>query len=205
MEKINIKGPLIGCDIYHGNMPFSRTFGDFQIHKATEGVSFNDNDFEAWTRDCSCSHLGAYHFAGKNFKTVYKQEAQHFVSRLRECDFKGIVILDLESQAMEDCVKDPVLGLQFLEYVKGELKTDVFLYTNTDGTNRLSIRYAEYPLWIASYNKHSPSINNTFRERQVKTFAKEYFIWQFTSKPFDIDIANMTQAEWNAYSTIKQY
>lgn len=198
----NIKRPLIGCDIYHGNMPFSRYFGDFQIHKATEGVSFNDSDFKTWVKDCLCPHLGAYHFAGKNFKTVYKQEAQHFVGRLRECNFEGIVVLDLESQAMEDCVKDPSPGLWFLEYVKTEVKADVFLYTNTDGTNRLSIRYANYPLWIASYNKQSPSINNSFRKRQVETFGKEYFIWQFTSKPFDIDLANLSTVEWAEKSCI---
>lgn len=198
-DEIITRAPLTGCDIYHGNMPFSRWFGDFQIHKATEGVSFNDSDFSSWCKEYT-GYKGAYHFMGKRIANTWKSQAHHFVRILKENNFRGIVILDLEGTALTECVSDPKGTMSFISTVEDKLNCKMFLYTNTFGTNNLAVEFARMPLWIASYNKQQPAISSKFLKEQKKIFSKEYFIWQYTTKPFDLDIANMTTNEWESMS-----
>lgn len=200
INDIQTTAPMIGCDISHWNYPFSMSFGDFQIHKATEGVNYKDPEFSSWTIDCRTMFLGAYHFASKNFYKQCEAEAKNFCKVLANASFKGIAILDLEGDALEQCVSNPGIGLAFLNTVEDITGVKPFLYTNTSGSNRLSIEYAKYPLWIASYNKQTPAINKNFLTMQTQLFKKDFFIWQFCSKPFDMDIANMLPAEWAARS-----
>lgn len=194
-DEIITRAPLTGCDIYHGNMPFSRWFGDFQIHKSTEGVSFNDPDFSSWCKEYS-GYKGAYHFMGKKTIQNWREQACHFLRVLSDNDFSGIVILDLESAALTEAINNPYGVLSFIDFVESKICRPVFLYTNTFGTNKLDIRFARMPMWIASYNKESPDISEKFKKEHMSLYGKEYFIWQYITKPFDLDIANMTTYEW---------
>lgn len=197
--EISGRAPLAGCDIYHGNMPFSRWFGDFQIHKATEGVTFNDSDFSSWCKEYT-GYKGAYHFMSKKTTQNWKEQACHFLRVLRENDFSGIVILDLESTALTEAINNPYGVLSFVDFVESEICRPVFLYTNTFGTNKLDIKFARMPMWIASYNKETPNINEKFKKEHMNIYGKEYFIWQYITNPFDLDIANMTTYEWEDMS-----
>lgn len=194
---------LLGCDISHHNYPFNGAFGDFQIHKATEGRTFIDSRFKEWyiARKESPRKSGAYHFMSK--PENWRAELEHFETVLREVKFKGIVALDLEDNALTTAIRERggiESVLNWMAHCTTELNCTPFLYTNTFGTNKLDIRLADYPVWIASYNKKSPEMNGKWKEKQKGYYAVPWFIWQFTNTPFDMDITNMSGAMWDKMS-----
>lgn len=198
------RGPLIGCDISHHNYPFSYNFGDFQIHKATEGRSFTDNKFLEWCERRKEFELligsgtmlnGAYHFASNIYNTA--AEAEHFLNTVSKGAIRCILILDLEGDALNQEITSGSRGekaADFLWYVKKKTGVTPFLYTNTYGTSVLTCaRLTEFPLWIASYNKKTPAINSGIFQKTG------YRMWQFTSKPFDMDLFSGSTEDWNKY------
>lgn len=160
---------LIGSDISHHNHPFQINFGDFQIHKATEGASFLDNKFVAWVNDrkryAENKINGAYHFVAPHSEPM--EQAKFFAKWLKITEFDGIIAIDLEGKAMEKVIYDKDFSKKLLaamNWLQEEFNKDLYFYTNTDGTNRLPMYYAEFKLWIASYNKTEPNISYRWKE-----------------------------------------
>lgn len=185
---------LLGCDIYHGNAPFDHTFGQFQIHKLTEGRTFLDPDVRDWaTLREDDKYLNAvYHFAGDGKNVLV--EADHFISELEKLPIAGrvIPILDLEGKCEKLTNKTlAIYAYDFIRIVEKDYGVKPVLYLNTNLTSRLagyrSTILKGIEIWIASYNKQLPAINWS---------DKTWLIWQFTTKPFDIDMFFGTEETW---------
>lgn len=185
-----IRGPLIGCDIYHGNMPFSRYFGDFQIHKATEGKTFVDCDYLKWCDERSSmggTLNGAYHFMSTS--TDIRKQANNFITTVKTGWLKTVPILDCEGDALDAAVKAPSMIKTWMDIVEKEFEVTPWLYTNTDGCNRLPLEILRaYPIWIASYGKKIPNMG--------KLESYRWICWQFVTNPWDMDIFNGTVEDW---------
>lgn len=183
-----IKGPLIGVDISHHNMPFSRLFGDFQIHKATEGKTFVDLDYKNWATERPNGTLnGAYHFL--SISSDVESQVDNFLYTVQCAELPVVLILDLEGEALREAVKDDSNAYKWLQTVLRKTGKVPWLYTNTYGTNVLSERLLNgFPLWIASYNKKYPVM-----DKKVKN---DWTCWQYTNVPWDMDIFNGTPCDW---------
>lgn len=195
---------IIGCDISHWNHPFQlKDFGEFQIHKLTEGRSYIDPKVMEWN-DRNQTLRGIYHFMSNPSR--WKEELDHFLNCINRLNtnIPTIPILDLEEAALTAVVIDHNMQeyiYNFLRTLRDKTGATPMLYTNTYGTNNLSKKIAgEFPLWIASYNKKFPVINMDWQTEQLKTFGCPYHIWQFTTMPFDLDLSVMNEKMWDEYS-----
>lgn len=185
-----IKAPLIGVDISHHNHPFNSTFGDFQIHKATEGRTFTDPKFLEWAnRRVGDEYLnGVYHFFSSSSSA--EDQVDHFLEVVRQSNLtRTLIILDLEEDELVDAISGDKEALKWLKIVQRVTATRPILYTNTYGSTKLPKEFGEYPLWIASYDKKAPKIGSLWKNNEWK-------LWQFATKPFDVDLFNGLEQDW---------
>lgn len=187
-----IKAPLIGVDISHHNHPFNTTFGDFQIHKATEGKTFIDPKFLEWAYARRGNEYlnGVYHFF--SLSSSAKDQADKFLDVVRQSNLtRTLLILDLEEEELFDAINGNKEALRWLKLVKIATGTTPILYTNTYGSRKLPKEFGKYPLWIASYYKKAPEIGALWN-------ANDWKLWQFTSRPFDVNLFNGVEQDWRA-------
>lgn len=185
---------LIGMDISKWNDGIDVNAGEFTIMKISEGQTYRDpkaNDFRR--KFDGRQLLGAYHFLRADIKGNHPyKEAENFVNGLLEYDllYKSLLVCDYEAGSLGH----EAYLLQFLEGVKIMTGVKPIVYTGSSATKGLpNIAKAGYELWIAHYNVKSPKIYNW----------KSALAWQFTSKPFDVDIFNGNENDWYL-RTIKQ-
>lgn len=177
---------LIGGDISHYNYPFEVGFGEFQIYKATEGRTWVDPNLADYLKDVKADDLIAfYHYARpENIGNNAKLEAQNFVETVKKYIGKAIFVLDWEGKALK---YSESYALEWLREVHLLTGVKPIFYTSSSATkNYPNIAKAGYKLWVAHYNVQLPKVYNW----------NTWTMWQFTSKPFDVDLFNGTVDDW---------
>ena len=177
---------LIGGDISHHNYPFEVGFGEFQIYKATEGKSFVDYKLGDYMKEIKSSDLIAfYHFARPDVAgNTPKLEAQNFVDNVKKYIGKAVFVLDWEGKALK---YSESYAMEWLREVHSLTGVKPMLYTSSSATKNFpKIAKAGYKLWVAHYNVQVPKVYNW----------STWTMWQFTSKPFDVDLFNGTVEDW---------
>lgn len=188
-----------GIDISHwnGNINFDQVKSagyDFVIIKAGgyESGPYKDPMFETNYKKAKAAGLnvGAYYFAGKNFKdaltgTLY---AGHFYSLIRDKQFEYPVFIDVEAQDVryKNGITDATINfcdaLEKMGYFVGIYASDISGYKD----RLIHDKIKKYAHWVARYGNEP-------------TICKEYQIWQYSSKgsvrgiigSVDMDISNV--------------
>lgn len=175
---------LIGVDLSHHNYPFQPNFGQFQIIKATEGSTYIDNRFKQYMEE-NRGLVGCYHFARPDVQgNTPVKEARNFVNTVKPYLGKVILVLDWEAKALK---YSQDYALEFLREVKAQTGITSIIYCPSSATKKLpKVAQEKYPLWVAHYNVKSPRIYNW----------NSWLLWQFTSKPFDINLFAGTAEDW---------
>lgn len=177
---------LIGGDISHHNYPFEVEFGEFQIYKATEGRTYVDPKFaEYMSQRKNNEPMAFYHYARpENKGNTPRLEAENFVATVKKWIGQAIFVLDWEGNALQ-CDAD--YALEWLKIVEELTGVKPIIYTGSYATRKLrKVAEAGYKLWIAHYNVKAPKIH----------YFSDWLMWQFTSKPFDVNLFKGTIEDW---------
>lgn len=188
-----------GIDISHwnGSIDFEKVKAsgiEFVIIKAggSDKGFYTDSKFkENYDKALAAGlSVGAYYFAGKNFRGIEAgvADAQRFIDILKDLKFNYPIFLDIEAQ--ENRYKDGITdaAVAFCEqmekagYFVGIYASDISGFKDKLNHERIK----SYAHWVARYGKE-PEI------------CKEYGIWQYSSKgsvsgisgSVDMDISNV--------------
>lgn len=171
-----------GIDISHwnGKIDFERVKAsgiDFVIIKAggSDKGFYTDSKFKENYEKAKAAglYVGAYYFAGKNFRGVENgfADAHKFIGILKGLKFDYPVFLDIEAQEnryKEEITDATVAFCNMMEsagYFVGIYASDISGFKDKLNHERIK----SYAHWVARYGK----------EPEV---CKEYGIWQYTSK-----------------------
>lgn len=199
----------LGVDISHWNknLILEQNYYDlpFMMVKATEGKSVVDPEGFDYLAGFLNAHkdaddktfFGFYHFAHAESNNAV-DEAHHFIRTVNKwlmCaaeqldlvgEHKFVYALDVEAKSLT--ISDGSLCkwiATFAEVCKQEWGAEMLLYVSASVVKRLGMYITaqsdDLPfIWIAHYNVNNPKLH---------TDKRHYGMWQFTSKPLDIDIA----------------
>lgn len=152
----------------------------FIISKATEGVTYTDPKFsENWKMSKNKSFIrGAYHFYRSEDDPL--EQAAHFLETISDIQSTDIPpIVDFEEggidktqsiEAIQSALK------KFLIEIENKSKGKPIIYTDINTGNKYLSNsfFADYPLWIASYNgQKTPDLPKAWKN-------KKWFFWQQT-------------------------
>lgn len=171
-----------GIDISHwnGSIDFNKVRAsgiEFVIIKAGghEGRFYSDPNFldNYWKALGAGLYVGAYYFAGKNFRGIEKgiEDAKHFIELLSGKRFEYPVYLDIEAQEnrYKDGITDAAIAfcmtMEKAGYYVGIYASDISGFKD----KLIHDRIEPYAHWVARYGK-APEI------------CKSYGIWQYSSK-----------------------
>lgn len=198
---------VIGTDLSHHNFEFAKTCLnpaglDFIFLKASEGRSFKDPKCAEFMSlignnmnlDCA-PYVGFYHYAHAEYANPL-EEADFFLQTL-----KGLYVgdnimymLDIEGDSFENKKVDD-WAHTFLSYVEKETGKVPFIYVQSSMTGKFPRTAKDYPLWLAQYKKKS-------MESPIWCdFWKEPKIWQFTTIPYDLDMAFVDRKDFHLWCT----
>ncbi len=194
-----------GVDVsdHQGSVNWStvaRSGVQFALAKATEGETFVARTFATnWAEMQDAGIVrGAYHF----FRPVDDPQAQaeHFLRNVQLGQADLPPGLDLEAR---DGVDPGTLILrvgQWLDVVKTAINRTPLIYTSPSFWEALGAPrgFSDYPLWIAHYDRSSPTIPRGW---------STYTVWQYTSKGsvngingnVDLDVFNGTPDDLTAF------
>lgn len=185
------KYTMIGGDLSHHNYDrINPSYWDFVMLKATEGKTYQDpamNKFiEMMANDVpdACPFIGFYHYARPENNTP-NDEVNNFIKTIKPHIGNCMVALDVEGEALK--VKDlDGWCLQWCIEVKDVTGAMPLLYTSSGYAHLFPDTLKCFPLWVAHYGVQKPA---------SKRVHIDPVMWQFTSKPFDIDIFYGTPAD----------
>lgn len=184
---------LIGADISHHNWgQFNPSNFNFVFIKATEGKTWVDPKMNDYIKMISESngtpYIGFYHFARAENNTA-KDEANHFLDIIEPHLGNCLMCLDYEEEAWYNPKPD---NWTYNWCCEVEYNTGVkpIVYVSASYARRLQKTLSEFPLWAAHYNVKEPSLN---------LGVNPPIMWQFTSKPFDMDIFFGKEADLHKY------
>lgn len=180
---------------------------DFCIVKATEGFRFVDPYCDGFVQQCISKGIsfGFYHFARNNEP---EKEASFFAENTIGYSLKGIPVLDIEDNSIEDW---GAYSQRFVDKYHAITGVYPLIYASASQLKR----FYGYPLvdtcglWVAGYPDS--------KERGLKDVPKFPYdispwkfaaIWQFTSngyisgwnEPIDINVAYMDFGAWKLYA-----
>jgi lysozyme len=171
MPNMSIKG--IDVSHHQGDIDWKKVAADgvkFVFVKATEGKTFIDPKFETNVNGANAAGLktGAYHFARFGSVEEAKEEAQHFLSVIKNVKLSYPAVLDLEvDQKNVGKTKLTDAALAFLAEVEKAGYTAMLYSGKSFLENHLEEnRLKKYPFWIARYNSE---------------LGRSADVWQFTS------------------------
>lgn len=146
----------------------------FVFIKATEGITRQDNKFEANWKQSDRSGLlrGAYHFYYPS-RDANKQ-ADNFINvvKLAKGDLPPVVDIEYSNGKSEKKICNDLKV--FIGRLEKQYGVKPILYTNTNFYNTYLIgQFEEYPLWIAGYFDH---------ERFYNEFTTPWIFWQHSEK-----------------------
>ncbi|WP_170075728.1 GH25 family lysozyme [Paraclostridium dentum] len=189
---------LKGIDVSHwtGYVNFKDVFNSgIQVVyiKATEGTNYIDPRFREYYNEARAAGLkiGFYHFFNPVNSGTPKEQAQHFVSTIKElkCDCK--LVLDLEKTGGLSKSKLSRQAIEFLEEVKILSGLDLAIYTYTKfAQNNLDSEsgLGKYSLWIAQYGTSKPESNPIWGENYAGWQYSESGIVRGIESKTDLDI-----------------
>ena len=180
---------LLGHDISKWNSGIDVNTGDFTMMKVTEGVTYTDPKCAEYVRQSNDEQLlGCYHFLRadneKKGNTPAK-EAKNFINQVSKLGllYKAVLVVDYEAGSIghEDYL------LNFLNCVYNATGIRPLVYCSGSVTNSLKkVAAAGYKLWVAHYGVAKPTVYNWTK----------WTMWQFTSKPWDVDLFDGTRSDW---------
>lgn len=172
---------LIGVDISHHNWgQFNPSNFNFVVIKATEGKTYVDPKMSDYIKMISESdgtpYIGFYQFARAENNTA-KDEANHFLDTIEPHLGNCFMCLDYEADAWKNPKPDD-WAYNWCREVEYNTGVKPIVYVSASYARKLPKTLSYYPLWAAHYNVKEPSLN----------MGVTPIMWQFTSKPFDMDI-----------------
>lgn len=175
---------LLGTDMYRGQYgAWNPSYVDFVILKATEGKTYNDPCMEKFiaqmadTVPDSPPFIGFYHYAHPENNTV-EQEVDNYLKKIKPHIGNCFTALDFEGDAFKIKFPDH-WALEWCDKVKKATGTKPFLYVSASYACKFPMTLCNYPLWAAHYNVAKPF---------SKQCSLNPLMWQYTSKPFDLNI-----------------
>lgn len=186
---------MIGTDIsrWQGEN-FDPNIGQFCIMKASEGKTYKDPMLDTYYNRIAGNASGKpspekcygfYHYARPENNSP-EDEVNNFLSLVSHHAGNAVFALDWEGKAL----RYPLTWMQewlFSVYAKTGVRP--MIYTSASFVKNLSqFESWGFPLWVAHYGVSTPEF----------TGYKKYSIWQFTSKPFDIDIFPGDIQDWKS-------
>ena len=200
-----------GIDISHWNDGINLAVVpcDFVIIKATQGTSFVDPCCDKFYQSAKKAgkKLGVYHFA--DGKSTGRQEADHFIKKVRGYIGEAILVLDWEADALK---KGVPYAKEFLERVYEVTGVRPLIYMSKSVCREYdwSSVAPDYGLWIAQYANRSNTgyVNNPWTDNKGMGAFKGMSIHQYTSNgkltgygnSLDLDIAYMSPEAWDKYT-----
>ncbi len=170
---------------------------DFVFLKATEGTSLDDRDFETHYegfKDKGIA-LGVYHFF--RFDTDGKEQAQHFLSRIKGHTFHVPLIVDVEQQNNPRIRRDKVIKRlrDFMHHIQKKTGQKPIIYTNGDGySDFVEKDFDEHTLWLSSTNAWRPAMMDcTFWQFNINADLMEI------THRADLNVFRGSREEWKDY------
>ena len=188
---------LFGCDISHWqNDKVDLSKYDFVIIKASEGRTgvdacldkhYNRLHGSKDGKPDSNKLYGFYHYARPENNTP-EAEAEHFLSLVGHHAGYCLFVLDWEQVALRYSI---TWAVKWLEYVYEKTGVRPLIYCQGSYTKKLKpVLDKGYGLWVAHYTKKpKPTIG----------VYPCYAIWQYTSKPIDLNKFNGTREQFLKY------
>lgn len=183
---------MLGVDFSHHQWNknvakiFNPSYVDFVIIKATEGKSYVDQAMNDWLQliadtrgESGAPFIFFYHYARPENNRP-DQEAIHFINTIEHHIGNCGIALDWEGEALK-LKEGTIWALDWLYQVQAATgnRAKPLFYTSAAYTFKYNpIAAAGFPLWVAHYNTERPRVSAWDRPT----------IWQFTSKPFDMNI-----------------
>lgn len=177
MQKVPLKLKLAGLDVSHYDetIDFTKVKAagfEFCSAKATEGVSYVDNRFQANKKKAKAAGMifGAYHFFRPGMDP--KKQAEHFLAHadIEPGDFQPMFDWEV-FQGKQDVAKAKI----FLDAVEKATGKKCIIYGPPYALNDLNLgkEFLDYPLWVAHYGVSAPLIPAPW---------KACSFWQYTEK-----------------------
>lgn len=202
---------LKGIDIasYQAGMNTKSIEADFVIVKATEGIGYVNPVFKEQIDGAITGgkKVGIYHFA--DGKTSGREEANYFLSKIKNYIGKAVLVLDWEADALKKGVN---YAKEFLDTVKSATGVNAMIYMSKSvahGSDWSSVA-KEHALWVAQY----ASMNQTGYQSEPWTDDKGYgafgspAIFQYSSRGrlngwggnLDLNIAYLSSDSWDKFA-----
>ena len=170
-----------GYDISHHQGPINwetlldssniEQFPDFIYIKATEGITFIDQEWKNNRQACLENNIphGAYHFF--NPKKLPIPQAEHFLTHydVNEHDLPPVLDVEKDGFSDGDLVKKMEKWLQFVELKTGK-RPIIYTYYNMY-KKILKSNFPNYKFWVASYSKN---------KRKIMLNDPQIIHWQFS-------------------------
>lgn len=183
---------MLGTDFSHHQWNkntakrFNPAYADFVLIKATEGKTYVDPAMNDWLQliadtrgETGAPFIFFYHYARPE-NNEPGEEAQHFIETIEHHLGNCGIALDWEDKA-HTIDNGNEWAVEWLKQVKSATgnKTIPLFYTSGAYTRYYKkVADAGFPLWVAHYGTTIP---------RVESWEKPT-MWQFTSKPFDMNI-----------------
>lgn len=174
---------MIGGDLSHHNYgSVNPAFWDFVMLKATEGRTYQDPKMDNFLTDMALAtnqlpYIGFYHYARPE-NNLPGNEVDNFLTKIKPHIGNCMMALDVEGDALKIHNLDEWC-MQWCERVRQLTGVKPMIYTSSAYAHLMQETLKSYPLWIAHYNVQKPT---------SKRITLNPIMWQFTSKPFDIDL-----------------
>ncbi len=173
------KEKVIGIDVSHYQDDINwkevkNTKISFAIVKATEGLDWHDEYFQYnWQLLKEAGLIrGAYHFFSLNSDTQLQLKNYIKNAHLEADDLPPIIDLEFSNKLPPASIIRKKLRT-WLRLAENYYKKKPIIYTGKSFYNKyLSGYFPGYPLWIASYSKKTPVLND----------KSNWIIWQYTDK-----------------------
>lgn len=174
---------LIGTDMSRYQYgEWDPTYCQFVILKATEGRTYDDPTMNRFLIDMlndrpqRMPFIGFYHYARAEHNNP-EVEVENFLKKIEPHIDNCFMALDYEGDSLKLKGSDE-WALRWCSSVKDRTGKIPLLYTSAAYVDNFKKTLQGFPLWVAHYNVKAPRLPADLRP----------MIWQFTSKPFDMNI-----------------
>ena len=170
---------------------------DFVFLKATEGTTHIDRDFETHYKGFKNKGiaLGVYHFF--RFDTDGKEQANHFLNRIKGHTFQVPLIVDVEHENNPKVRREKVIQRlnEFMQTIKKKTGQKPIIYTNGDGySDFVEKEFDDHTLWLSSTNAWRPAMMDcTFWQFNINADLMEI------THRADLNVFRGSREEWEDY------
>jgi len=170
---------------------------DFVFLKATEGTTHIDRDFETHYKGFKNKGiaLGVYHFF--RFDTDGKEQANHFLNRIKGHTFQVPLIVDVEHENNPKVRREKVIQRlnEFMRTIKKKTGQKPIIYTNGDGySDFVEKEFDDHTLWLSSTNAWRPAMMDcTFWQFNINADLMEI------THRADLNVFRGSREEWEGY------